>query len=35
MDDDDTTEALLAKLIEGEHVINDAIVNLYNDESAR
>jgi hypothetical protein len=26
MDDDDSTKALLAKLIEGEHVINDGIV---------
>jgi hypothetical protein len=35
MDDDDSTEALLAKLIEGERIIDDAIVNLYNDERAR
>jgi hypothetical protein len=35
MDDDDSTEALLAKLIEGERIIDDAIINLYDDERAR
>jgi hypothetical protein len=34
MDDDDSTEALLVKLIEGEHVIDNAIANLYDDERA-
>jgi hypothetical protein len=34
MDDDDSTEAFLAKLIEGERVIDNAILNLYNDERA-
>jgi hypothetical protein len=33
-DYEDSTEALLAKLIEGKHVIDDAIVNLYDDERA-
>ncbi len=35
MDDDDSTEALLTKLIEGEHDINVAVVNLYDDERAQ
>jgi hypothetical protein len=35
MDDDDSTKALLVKLIEGERIIDDAIVNLYDDERAR
>ncbi len=35
IDDDDSTEALLAKLIDGERVIDNAIVNLYDDERAR
>ena len=35
MDDDDSTEALLAKLIEGKRIIDDAIVNLYYNERAR
>ncbi len=35
MDDDDSTEALLVELIEAERVIDNAIVNLYDDERAR
>jgi hypothetical protein len=35
MDDDDSTKALLTKLIESKCVIDNAIINLYNNERAR